>query len=368
MKKFLFMFALLICATVGVNAQIAYQSTKVFDNVSLGVTAGISSPLDFNHVTPFNTNFGIRLQKDFTPVVGVQIEGLAIVNDNHWNNCKTFIKGTNVGVNSVVNLSNLLGGYKGAPRTLEVSTVVGLGWMHSWDASHEVLVASIGGDMSQPTVSTYNNDLSAKTGVDIAINLGSKKAHSIVVTPAVYWNLTNSDKVQFNKSNAQLAVNVSYVYHFKTSNGTHHFKSHDIGLLNDNINKLKSENVGLKNTVSSLEDKNSSLSKEVEALNGRCATLVDNVLWAVQFKQGSSDLSADAKEVLDKVIKLNEPVDVVATASPEGTKTINDSLSRARADVLVKYLTDHGVTVKNSVGMGAKTKESNRLGLITLAK
>ena len=79
-------------------------------------------------------------------------------------------------------------------------------------------------------------------------------------------------------------------------------------------------------------------------------------------------MSSDAKKVLDKVIKLNKPVDVVATASPEGTKTINDSLSRARADVLVKYLTDNGVTVKNSVGMGAKTKESNRLGLITLAK
>ena len=58
----------------------------------------------------------------------------------------------------------------------------------------------------------------------------------------------------------------------------------------------------------------------------------------------------------------------ILVPGPEGTKTINDSLSRARADVLVEYLTKHGVTVRNSVGLGAKTKESNRLGLITLAK
>jgi len=139
-------------------------------------------------------------------------------------------------------------------------------------------------------------------------------------------------------------------------------------LLNDKINKLTEENIGLKNVVKSLRNENSDLNKEIKNLNGRCATLVDNVLWVVQFEQGSSELSNDAKEVLDKVIKLNEPVDVMATASPEGTKTINNSLSRARADVLVEYLTKHGVTVRNSVGLGAKTKESNRLGLITLAK
>ena len=348
MKKFLFMFALLFCAIVGVNAQKAYEVSKVFDNVSIGITGGISSPLNFNSVTPFNTNFGLKLQKDFTPVVGVQVEGLAFVNDNNFSDLKTWVKATNVGVNNVVNMTNLFCGYNGSPRTFEVSTVAGLGWLHSW--------------------SNHCNNLSAKSGVDLAFNLGNDKQHSIVVTPAVYWNLTNSDKVQFNKNHAQLALNVSYVYHFKASNGTHHFKLYDVGLLNDKINKLTEENIGLKNVVKSLRNENSDLNKEIKNLNGRCATLVDNVLWVVQFEQGSSELSNDAKEVLDKVIKLNEPVDVMATASPEGTKTINNSLSRARADVLVEYLTKHGVTVRNSVGLGAKTKESNRLGLITIAK
>ena len=58
MKKILFMFALLISAVVGVNAQTAYEASKVFDNVSVGVTGGISSPLNFN-----NTLFIIHLLK-----------------------------------------------------------------------------------------------------------------------------------------------------------------------------------------------------------------------------------------------------------------------------------------------------------------
>ena len=359
MKKFLFMFALLFCAIVGVNAQKSYEVSKVFDNVSVGITGGISSPLHFNSVTPFNTNFGLKLQKDFTPVVGVQVEGLAFVNDNNFSDVKTWVKATNVGVNHVVNMTNLFCGYKGSPRTFEVSTVFGFGWLHSWTSHYEL--ESDGSD-------NHLDDLSAKSGIDLAFNLGNDKQHSIVVTPAIYWNLTRDNKVQFNKNHAQLALNVSYVYHFKTSNGTHHFKVHDVGLMNDRINKLTEENIGLKNVVKSLRNENSDINKEIKNLNERCATLVDNVLWVVQFKQGSSELSSDSKKVLDKVIKLNKPVDVVATASPEGTKTINDSLSRARADVLVKYLTDNGVTVKNSVGMGAKTKESNRLGLVTIAK
>lgn len=138
--------------------------------------------------------------------------------------------------------------------------------------------------------------------------------------------------------------------------------------MNDKINKLTEEIIGYKNIVKSLNNEKSDLNKEIKNLNERCATLVDNVLWVVQFEQGSSELSSDAKKVLDEVIKLNKPVDVVATASPEGSKSVNDALSEKRATAVAKYLTDHGVTVKNSVGMGAKTKESNRLGLITIAK
>lgn len=341
------MFALLISAVVGVNAQTAYQSAKVFDNVSVGVTGGISSPLNFNSVTPFNTNFGIRLQKDFTPVVGVQAEGLAFVNGNHFaNDVNTWVKATNVGVNGVINLSNLIGGYKGSPRVFEVSTVTGIGWLYKWDTS--------------------SNYLSSKTGVDLAFNLGNEKQHSIVLTPAVYWNLSSGNGVEFNRNHAQLAVNVAYVYHFKTSNGTHHFKTYDIGAKNDEINKLKEELVSEGKKNQSLIEKNTKLNSQLAALNSKGDTL--NMKWVVEFEQGKSELSSKAKEELKNVIDAKKLVCVVAKASPEGSKDTNKKLSDERAAVVTKYLTDNGVTVKKSEGVGAESKYSNRVVLITLSK
>lgn len=347
MKKILFMFALLISAVVGVNAQTAYQSAKVFDNVSIGVTGGISSPLNFNSVTPFNTNFGLRLQKDLTPIVGVQVEGLAFVNGNHFaNDVNTWVKATNVGVNGVLNLSNLIGGYKGSPRVFEVSTVTGIGWLYKWDTS--------------------SNYLSSKTGVDLAFNLGNEKQHSIVLTPAVYWNLSSGNGVEFNRNHAQLAVNVAYVYHFKTSNGTHHFKTYDIGAKNDEINKLKEELVSEGKKNQSLIEKNTKLNSQLAALNSKGDTL--NMKWVVEFEQGKSELSSKAKEELKNVIDAKKLVCVVAKASPEGSKDTNKKLSDERAAVVTKYLTDNGVTVKKSEGVGAESKYSNRVVLITLSK
>ena len=348
MKKFLFMFALLFCAIVGVNAQKSYEVSKVFDNVSIGVTGGISSPLNFNSVTPFNTNFGLKLQKDFTPVVGVQVEGLAFVNDNNFSDLKTWVKATNVGVNHVVNMTNLFCGYKGSPRTFEVSTVFGFGWLHSW--------------------SNHCNNLSAKSGVDLAFNLGNDKQHSIVVTPAVYWNLTNSDKVQLNKNHAQPALNVSYVYHFKTSNGTRHFKVHDIGSKNDLINKLKETVASKEKENKSLTEKYTKLSSEFEALKSKKDTSSTlNMKWVIEFEQGKSELSSKAKKELQNVIDAKKPVCVEAKASPEGSKNTNKKLSDERAAVVTKYLTDNGVTVKQSEGIGVTSNTSNRLALITIA-
>lgn len=359
MKKFLFMFALLFCAIVGVNAQKSYEVSKVFDNVSVGITGGISSPLHFNSVTPFNTNFGLKLQKDFTPVVGVQVEGLAFVNDNNFSDVKTWVKATNVGVNHVVNMTNLFCGYKGSPRTFEVSTVFGFGWLHSWTSHYEL--ESDGSD-------NHLDDLSVKSGVDLAFNLGNDKQHSIVVTPAIYWNLTRDNKVQFNKNNAQLALNVSYVYHFKTSNGTHHFKVHDVGLMNDKINKLKETVASKEKENKSLTEKNTKLSSELEALKSKKDTSSTlNMKWVIEFEQGKSELSSKAKKELQNVIDAKKPVCVEAKASPEGSKNTNKKLSDERAAVVTQYLTDNGVTVKQSEGLGVTSNTSNRLALITIA-
>lgn len=337
MKKILLMLAL-FSAVATANAQIATENSNAFDNVGVGITAGVSTPLDFNSVFPLNTNVGLKITKDITPVIGFQIEGLAVLNDNHFSDLKTAVKATNVGLNGALNLSNLFGGYKGIPRVFEVSTVTGLGWLHTWNTSE--------------------NSLTAKTGLDLAFNIGKKRAHSLVITPAVYWNLHKIDAIQFNKRGAQLAVNLTYIYHFKTSNGTHHFKTYDVGAMISEIDRLNG-------ALSECEKRES---KVVEKVIEKEIAVPTNIEWFVQFAQKSAELTAEAKATLDKIGE-NLVVDVIGTSSPEGDAEFNQRLSEKRAAVVADYLTKRGVKVNSWVGKGVQIGlATNRLAIVTVTQ
>lgn len=337
MKKILLMLAL-FSAVVTANAQIATENSNAFDNVGVGVTAGVSTPLDFNSVFPLNTNVGLKITKDITPVIGFQIEGLAVLNDNHFSDLKTAVKATNVGLNGALNLSNFFWGYKGTPRVFEVSTVAGLGWLHTWNTSE--------------------NSLTAKTGLDLAFNLGKNKAHSLVLTPAVYWNLHKIDAIQFNKKGAQLALNLSYIYHFKTSNGTHHFKTYDVGAMNNEINYLHGK----------LDECEKREPKLVERIVEKKVAVPTNTEWFVQFAQKSAELTAEAKATLDKIGE-DLVVDVIGTSSPEGDAEFNQRLSEKRAAVVADYLTKRGVKVNSWAGKGVQIGlATNRLAIVTVAQ
>lgn len=337
MKKIFLMLAL-FSAVVTANAQNATENSNAFDNVGVGVTAGVSTPLDFNSVSPLNTNVGLKITKDITPVIGFQIEGLAVLNDNHFSDLKTAVKATNVGLNGALNLSNFFWGYKGTPRVFEVSTVAGLGWLHTWNTSE--------------------NSLTAKTGLDLAFNIGKNKAHSLVLTPAVYWNLHKIDAIQFNKKGAQLALNLSYIYHFKTSNGTHHFKTYDVGAMNNEINYLHGK----------LDECEKREPKLVERIVEKKVAVPTNTEWFVQFAQKSAELTAEAKATLDKIGE-NLVVDVIGTSSPEGDAEFNQRLSEKRAAVVADYLTKRGVKVNSWAGKGVQIGlATNRLAIVTVAQ
>ena len=314
----------LFSAVLSANAQIATENSNALDNISVGVTAGVSTPLDFNSVFPVNTNVGLKIQKDFSPVFGVQAEGLAVLNDNHFSDIKTAVKATNVGANAVLNLSNIFGGYQGTPRVFEVSTITGIGWLHTWNTSA--------------------NYMTAKTGLDLAFNLGKNKATSIVVTPAVYWNLNKPGHIHFDKHNAQLAVNLSLIYHFKTSNGTHSFKTYDIGAMIDEIDRLNG-------ALSECESREPQI-KEVEKIVEKTVTVTQGTnKWIVPFEFGKSSLTPEAVFILNQ-IGDNSIVDIVATATPEGGEEFNQRLSEMRAAKVADFLTKRGIKVASAVGKG----------------
>jgi len=330
------MFALMISAIVGVNAQTAIETPKVLDNVYVGANVGATTPLTFNSIFPLNTTVGLTLGKNWTPIFGTEVQSGIALNDNGFGiNSNTFVKAINTGVNGTINLTNLFLGYN-PNKVFEMQTVTGLGWAHLYGNN----------------VSKDDDELTAKTGLRFNWNLGKSKAWSLNVESAVLWNLTNgsSDQVRFNKNFAQLALSVGAAYKFKTSNGTHNFKAWNVGEMNDEINSLREQ----------LAKKPNEVVREVVKKE-----LVSNqTKWVVFFEQGKSDLTDDAKAVLNDISK-NSNVDIVGHASSEGTIRFNKTLSENRAKAVADYLTNRGINVNKATGEGETGTPKNRVVIIT---
>lgn len=349
MKKFLMMMALMLSLVLSVNAQTAIETPKFLDNVYVGVEAGATTPLNF--VQPFkniNQVAGVVLGKDLTPVFGVQAEGMTWFQDHNFANSHTAFKAINVGLNGTVNLSNLFLEYNGAPRKFEVTTVTGIGWL-----------SILGDDNINGTNGIEDNDeLTAKTGLNLAFNLGAKKQHQIYLQPAVMWNLTgytNRDDVQFNKNHAQFAVMLGYTYKFKTSNGTHNFKTYDVGAMNNEINRLQAELAKKPNVV-------------VREIIREKFIPAENTVW-VPFAFDKAELTNDAKAILNN-LKNVKTVNVDGYASWEDGSNAehNTALSIARAHTVTEYLKSIGVNVNNSEGHGAEGITSQRCVIVSVVK
>ena len=339
MKKFILMLALMISAFIGVNAQTAIGTPKVLDNVYVGANVGATTPLTFNSVFPLNTTVGLTLGKNWTPIFGTEVQSGIALNDNGFGiNSNTFVKAINTGVNGTINLTNLFLGFN-PNKVFEMQTVAGLGWAHLYGNN----------------VSNDDDELTAKTGLRFNWNLGKSKAWSLNVEPAVLWNLTNgsNDQISFNKNFAQLTLSVGGAYKFKTSNGTHNFKVWKVGEMNDEINSLR-EQLAKKPKVVVREV----VKKEVVS---------NQTKWVVFFEQGKSDLTDDAKAVLNEIGK-NSNVDIVGHASSEGTIRFNKALSDKRAKAVADFLTNRGVNVNKVTGEGETGTPKNRVVIITDVK
>ena len=349
MKKFILSLMVMLTEMLSsANAQIAYQKADFLDNVYVGLNGGVSSPLDFNSVTPFNAQAGVKVGKNWSPVFGTNIEGTAVFGDNHFADSHTFVKATYVGLNGTLNLTNLFLNYN-PDKVFETSLEAGIGWIHNY---HTPTPTNIDG---------HANYLGAKTGVILAWNIGNNKAWQLYAEPSVYWNLSKTDKIQFNKHNAQLAVSVGVVYKFKTSNKTHNFKVY-------NIYDYTSALEEARDRIAALEAQNAELSKRpTETYNVVKETNKETVVYSqdiftVSFLQNSAELTQDAKNILDKV-GASLPVKIIGSTSPEGTTRRNSELSVQRANAVAEYLKSRGVEVVSAEG-----NEHGRIAVVTVVK
>ena len=377
MKKLVLMLAAASMAA-SVSAQTVAES-KTFDNIYVGINGGVATKTTGHKwLSDLDPNAGLRIGRYFTPVFGLAIEGNAYFSNKPWGSTGTVVRATNASLLGTVNLSNWFGGYKGEPRTFEVSALYGLGWMHVFTNNKAFEAAT----------SENRNRMTSKAALDFAFNFGSAKqfqfyvepsinfaflgkshSHNVAVTPAGvtypetsygygYKATAQAGQPAYNINNSFVQLNAGLVYKFANSNGTHNFTivtprdQAEIDALNAQINELRNR----KPEVITKE-----VVKEVPSVKVKELSVSDLVF--VTFAQGKSNLTREAKAALNNV-KEGSHVQVVGTASPEGSKEINDRLSQARADVVANYLKGRGVIVDEATGKGVQGVTSNRLAVV----
>ena len=377
MKKLVLMLAAASMAA-SVSAQTVAES-KTFDNIYVGINGGVATKTTGHKwLSDLDPNAGLRIGRYFTPVFGLAIEGNAYFSNKPWGSTGTVVRATNASLLGTVNLSNWFGGYKGEPRTFEVSALYGLGWMHVFTNDKAVTAAT----------ENQRNRMTSKAALDFAFNFGSAKqfqfyvepsinfaflgkshSHNVVATPAGltypeysvnygYKAASQAGQPAYNINNSFVQLNAGLVYKFANSNGTHNFTivtprdQAEIDALNAQINELRNR----KPEVITKE-----VVKEVPSVKVKELSVSDLVF--VTFAQGKSNLTREAKAALNNV-KEGSHVQVVGTASPEGSKEINDRLSQARADVVANYLKSRGVNIDDATGKGVQGVTSNRLAVV----
>ena len=377
MKKLVLMLAAASMAA-SVSAQTVAES-KTFDNIYVGINGGVATKTTGHKwLSDLDPNAGLRIGRYFTPVFGLAIEGNAYFSNKPWGSTGTVVRATNASLLGTVNLSNWFGGYKGEPRTFEVSALYGLGWMHVFTNNKAVTAAT----------ENQRNRMTSKAALDFAFNFGSAKQFQFYVEPSINFAFLGQSKSKevvatgnplapvavadhqeygykaasqagqpaYNINNSFVQLNAGLIYKFANSNGTHNFTivtprdQAEIDALNAQINELRNR----KPEVITKE-----VVKEVPAIK----ELSVSDLVFVTFAQGKSNLTREAKAALNNV-KEGSHVQVVGTASPEGSKEINDRLSQARADVVANYLKSRGVNIDEATGKGVQGVTSNRLAVV----
>ena len=372
MKKTI-LLSVLALGALTINAQtVVVKGGGFWDNWSMGVQGGATMKMSgegfFKSARPA---FGLTLGKQWTPILGMDIQGMGYVNTT---NSSTMIDASDVSLIGRMNLMNLFAGYNGMPRPFEVETVTGLGWLHHY-----------------MTGSGDTDDLSARIGLNFNFNLGEDAAWTLGIKPAVLFNLTGeypSKKLAFNRNKANMEILLGLTYHFADGDGNRHFTLVNaidplaLAAMNEEINDLREvivakdvELVGLADELMVVQDQlNEARNKEMET-TGQTIKILESV---VAFPFNQSDVQTSQMPSLEHVanyLKDNPDAKITVNgyASPEGTEEYNLQLSQRRADAVKNILVDkYGIAADriNAIGHGVGDVFSvpawNRVGICTI--
>lgn len=374
MKKFIAVtVACLTCS--GIYAQRAYEGANLGDNWSIGIHAGVTTPLTHSAFFPnMRATWGLGIGKQLTPFFGMGVEAMTSINTTA---SKTAFDNTNVSLLTSVNLSNLFAGYWGTPRLFEIETVAGLGWLHY----------AQNGDGDR-------NSISSKLGLNFNFNLGEAKAWTIGIRPALVYELNacGERNVGFNANLAAWEITAGLKYHFRCSNGKHHisfaklYDQAEVDALNEQVNNLRQTNADQEAELTAANQRNAELEQQLADCKNQGPVIVTDTITShkktlesvVTFRQGDVSVVASQTPNVERIatyLKNHEKatVSIKGYASPEGKAEVNARIAQQRADAVKSLLVKRYKIAENRItaegqGVGNMFEELdwNRVSICTI--
>lgn len=368
--------SLVLCmAVIAANAQKAVEGNKFTDNCSVGFNAGGTTPL--THSAFFKNMravLGVGLDKQVTPVLGLGFEAMTSINTTP---SRTAFDNTNLSVLGTLNLSNLFGGYAGAPRLFEVETVTGIGWLHY----------AVNGESDL-------NSMSSKLGLNFNFNLGEEKAWTLAFKPALVYDMSadGTDNVCFNANRAAWEFTAGLKYHFSCSNGKHYFtivkpyNQSEIDALNDQINNMRREADDNAAALKNANQKAADLEKALNDCKNQAPKVITETVTnnkktlesVVTFRQGGTSVESSQTPNVERIATYlknhkNATVSIKGYASPEGNADVNARIAKQRAESVKNMLINRYKIAANRItaegqGVGNMFEEPdwNRVSICTI--
>lgn len=368
--------SLVLCmAVIAANAQKAVEGNMFTDNWSVGFNAGGTTPL--THSAFFKNMravLGVGLDKQVTPVLGLGFEAMTSINTTP---SRTAFDNTNLSVLGTLNLSNLFGGYAGAPRLFEVETVAGIGWLHY----------AVNGESDL-------NSMSSKLGLNFNFNLGEEKAWTLAFKPALVYDMSadGTDNVCFNANRAAWEFTAGLKYHFSCSNGKHYFtivkpyNQSEIDALNDQINNMRREADDNAAALKNANQKAADLEKALNDCKNQAPKVITETVTnnkktlesVVTFRQGGTSVESSQTPNVERIATYlknhkNATVSIKGYASPEGNVDVNARIAKQRAESVKNMLINRYKIAANRItaegqGVGNMFEEPdwNRVSICTI--
>ena len=377
MKKTLLAAAVLTAGAATTMAQESLQKPGFFDNISIGVQGGATTPL--SHGSKFFKDMrgaaGLDIRKQITPAFGVGIEGDAAVNTSSWKgqtHSTTAFDASYVGAYGAVNLFKLFQPY-GTQNVFDIEAVAGAGWGHNYQNGK-------GND---------HNFFGTKAGLNFNFNVSD--AVTLSLRPSVLWDMSdagvsqtsaayNVEKATFNIA-AGVSVRLGQGFKYTVPN----YNLDEIAALNAKVDNLRADLAAAGDALNASQNENMALANELQRLKNQKPVVVKetqdflSTVRYVNFGLGKYNVPADQLPNVAAVASYlkNHPkatVNIKGYASQDGPIEVNERLANQRAEsvknMLVKKYGSPADRIKaEGLGVGHMFEEEswNRVAVCILA-